>query len=183
MKSELPAGDAESETPSENVDGIPAGKGMGRETMLAMEEIMGDLDLSLEDVLSGDELEIPAGRWKMQPAMSYELVALPRLRLLKIRTQNSLLCERFIVQSLPELEEIVVEKANGEMEGKPAETFLVAFCDKLAKIVIGDGTFRCYDRCELRGLRALRSVSFGSDSFVDTKEFLLEGGRFIGVRK
>ena len=34
---------------------------MGRETMLAMEEIMGDLDLSLEDVLSGDELEIPAG--------------------------------------------------------------------------------------------------------------------------
>ena len=29
--------------------------------MLAMEEIMGDLDLSLEDVLSGDELEIPAG--------------------------------------------------------------------------------------------------------------------------
>ena len=61
MKSELPAGDAESETPSENVDGIPAGKGMGRETMLAMEEIMGDLDLSLEDVLSGDELEIPAG--------------------------------------------------------------------------------------------------------------------------
>lgn len=61
VKSELPAGDAESETPSENVDGIPAGKGMGRETMLAMEEIMGDLDLSLEDVLSGDELEIPAG--------------------------------------------------------------------------------------------------------------------------
>lgn len=61
VKSEFPAGDAESETPSENVDGIPAGKGMGRETMLAMEEIMGDLDLSLEDVLSGDELEIPAG--------------------------------------------------------------------------------------------------------------------------
>ena len=176
---------SETENGVKLVNGWYVARDSGESLRMAVVPLMAadGFEAFLANPSSAEELEIPAGRWKMQPAMSYELVALPRLRLLKIRTQNSLLCERFIVQSLPELEEIVVEKANGEMEGKPAETFLVAFCDKLAKIVIGDGTFRCYDRCELRGLRALRSVSFGSDSFVDTKEFLLEGGRFIGVRK
>lgn len=176
----------ETENGSKLVNGWYVSRDSGESLRMAVVPLMAadGFETFLSSASSAEELVIPAGRWISQPVRRYELVSLPRLRSLTIQSQTSMVSERFVVQNLPELEEIVVGKANGpfrENSMKTAETFSVCFCDKLATIVIGGGAFRCYDKCEFQNLRALRSVSFDDDSFIDANVFVLKSGSFRGM--